>query len=217
MNGEDYYKVLSISESANQNDIKKAYHKLAVKYHPDKNSGDKQAEETFKKISEAYYTLGDEKRRQEYDQIKRMGGFTGNFSSTQGFDFSELLRGFSAGNKGSARAHSIFNGLFEDIFSSQGGPGANRTYRYSTNTQRSQNTSQSKQLDTDMLATLPISQNLADNGGEVNFALADNRKINLKIPPNTKDGQKLRLKDQGNPCQCCGKNGDLIVTITIKN
>ena len=81
MGGEDYYAVLGVPEDASDQKIKKTYRALAVKYHPDKNSGDKKAEEKFKGISEAYYTLGDPKRRKEYDNLRRMGGSTGGFSS----------------------------------------------------------------------------------------------------------------------------------------
>ena len=72
MSEKDYYSILGVKEDASEAEIKSAYRKLALKYHPDKNPGDKKAEETFKKISEAYYTLGDPKRRKEYDNLRRM-------------------------------------------------------------------------------------------------------------------------------------------------
>ena len=100
MGADDYYSVLGVSEDASDTEIKKAYRKLALKYHPDKNPGDKKAEEKFKKISEAYYALGDAKRRKEYDNLRRMGAYTGDFSSAQGFDFSEFAKHFSGGGRG---------------------------------------------------------------------------------------------------------------------
>src|SRR3989338_6697148 len=72
----DYYGVLGVAEKATVEQIKSAYRKLALKFHPDKNPGNKEAEERFKKISEAYYVLSDEKKRAEYDAYKR-GGFAG--------------------------------------------------------------------------------------------------------------------------------------------
>lgn len=69
----DYYSILGISKNATQEEIKKAYRNLAFKYHPDRNPDDKQAEEKFKKISEAYDTLGDEKKRAEYDRFGSAG------------------------------------------------------------------------------------------------------------------------------------------------
>jgi molecular chaperone DnaJ len=73
----DYYEVLAVSRSASMDDIKKAYRKLAMKFHPDKNPGDKVAEDRFKEISEAYEVLRDPKRRQMYDQFGHMGATAG--------------------------------------------------------------------------------------------------------------------------------------------
>ena len=69
MEYKDYYKILGVSKSATQDEIKKAYRKLAVKYHPDKNEGDKASEEKFKEISEAYEVLGDPEKRKKYDEL----------------------------------------------------------------------------------------------------------------------------------------------------
>ncbi len=94
----DYYDVLGIDRNASKEDIKKAYRKLAVKYHPDKNPNNKQAEESFKEATEAYEVLGDEKRRRIYDQFghegvaSSAGGFHGFRSAT---DFEDLFGGFS--------------------------------------------------------------------------------------------------------------------------
>lgn len=69
MAGKDFYEILGIGKSASQEEIKKAYRKLAIKYHPDKNPGDKEAEEKFKEISAAFEILKDEEKRQKYDQF----------------------------------------------------------------------------------------------------------------------------------------------------
>ncbi|MBD3426468.1 MAG: DnaJ domain-containing protein [Candidatus Omnitrophica bacterium] len=217
MANEDYYSVLGVKEDASQDKIKKAYRKLALKYHPDKNPGDKKAEEKFKKISEAYYTLGDEKRRKEYDNLRKMGGFTGDFSSSQGFDPSEFFRQFSRG--GSFSSSSGFGDIFGDIFSEAAGPrgGRTRTYYYSTGGGlRADQAQTPAEVNTDSSAVLPIPKKLADKGGEAKFRLATGRNITLKIPPQTKEGQKLRLRGQGEVCPCCKHKGDLIVTIRIK-
>lgn len=92
----DYYEVLNISRSASQDEVKKAYRKLAMQYHPDKNPGDKQAEEKFKEVSEAYEILKDPQKRQQYDRFGNTGmrggfeGFGGGFE----FDLSDALRTF---------------------------------------------------------------------------------------------------------------------------
>ena len=125
----DFYEILGVKRSASDDDIKRAYRKLARKYHPDVNAGDKAAETKFKEISEAYNILGDSEKRKKYDQLGldgfRMGfdpsayGYTkrgpGGFGGFDfgGFDFS----GFDSGGR---------SGGFEDIFSEILGRGARR-------------------------------------------------------------------------------------------
>ena len=217
MADKDYYGILGVREDASPDEIKKAYRKLALKYHPDKNQGDKKSEEMFKKLSEAYYTLGDEKKRSEYDNLRRAGAFTGNFSSSQGFDFSDFSRHFSGGEGFSSE--SVFGDIFGDIFSGAGSRGGNRGYKYyySTGGQpKREGYHGSGEMSTDMTATLPIPRALADKGGEAKFGLSSGKNIKLRIPAGTKDGQKMRLKGEGDGCPTCGHKGDLILTIKIK-
>ena len=91
----DYYEVLGISRDADENEIKKAYRKLAIQYHPDKNPGDKEAEERFKKVSEAYEVLKDPEKRRRYDRFGE-SGLKGGFEGFGGFEFdlSDALRTF---------------------------------------------------------------------------------------------------------------------------
>ena len=114
----DYYEVLGVNKSANKDEIKKSYRKLALKYHPDKNKGDKSAEEKFKEASEAYHVLSDDKRKANYDQFGHAAfqgaGGQGGFGN---YDFS-----------------SSFTDIFEDVFGDLGdfGFGGGRTRRRST-------------------------------------------------------------------------------------
>lgn len=118
-NKRDYYEVLGVQKNATQEEIKKAYRKLAVANHPDKNPGDKAAEERFKEATEAYEVLGDEKKRSNYDQF----GFAGVDGQSQGYsrayqDFSDL---FSGGG-----FSSIFGDLFGGAFGGFGGGSSQR-------------------------------------------------------------------------------------------
>jgi molecular chaperone DnaJ len=112
----DYYEVLDVSRSATIEEVKKAYRKLAMKYHPDKNKGDKEAEEKFKEATEAYEVLRDEKKRKMYDQfghagVSGSGGYSEGFGRGAYTDFSDIFQG------------SSFEDLFENIFSGLGGFG----------------------------------------------------------------------------------------------
>ncbi|MBU0570950.1 MAG: DnaJ domain-containing protein [Candidatus Omnitrophica bacterium] len=211
MSEKDYYKVLGVAENASQDEIKKAYRKLAVKYHPDKNPGNKRAEEHFKKVTEAYYSLGDEKRRAEYDNLRKTGAYTGNYSSSQGFDYSDFARNFSTGSHGFSSG-SVFDGIFENLFSGRSSAAGNtHTYYYSPGGRQAH--SGYENVDTDVKAALPIPRALAEKGGEAKFKLGTGKNIELRIPAGTKSGQKMRLKGQGEKCPCCKHKGDLILTI----
>ena len=207
----DYYEILGVKEGASQDEIKKDYRKLAVKYHPDKNPGNKRAEEHFKKISEAYYSLGDEKRRKEYDNLRKMGAYTGNYSSAQGFNYSDFSKHFSNGGGGFSNG-SVFSDIFGDLFS--GGGGGGKTFYYTSGGRPSRKAR--AEVDTDIKAALPIPGDLAKKGGEAKFKLSTGESIELRIPAGTKNGQKMRLKGQGEQCPCCRHKGDLILTINAK-
>ena len=108
----DYYSVLGIKKGASDDEIKKAYRKLAMKYHPDRNKDDKKAESKFKDISEAYAVLSDKKKRQQYDQFGSEG-FHQKFSQEdifKDFDINEILRGFGFGSGPGPGAGNPFQG-----------------------------------------------------------------------------------------------------------
>ncbi|HEY9055250.1 MAG TPA: molecular chaperone DnaJ, partial [Rectinemataceae bacterium] len=111
----DYYEVLGVPKDAPKEDIKRAYRRLAIQYHPDKNPGDKAAEEKFKEATEAYEVLGDDQKRQAYDQlgfagVEGMGGNAQHEYSTTFRDFEDIFGGFGD-----------FSSIFGSIFGGQGG------------------------------------------------------------------------------------------------
>ena len=130
----NYYADLGVSSSASAEDIKKAYRKLARENHPDKNPGDKAAEERFKKAAEAYDVVGDDAKRKEYDELKSMlrsgggfggfgggggAGFPGGFRQTEDFDASDI---FGRGSGGGFSADSGLGDIFGGLFNRGGGP-----------------------------------------------------------------------------------------------
>ena len=116
MGAKDYYKILGVDEKASTADIKSSYRKLAKQYHPDANHGNKQAEDRFKEISEAYDVLSNTQKRQKYDQMRRFGGGSGFDFSNMDFGGFQNARGRSRTRKTSSDGFDMFGGL-GDIFS----------------------------------------------------------------------------------------------------
>src|ERR1700743_3367004 len=116
----DYYTVIGVPASATQDEIKKAYRKLANKYHPDKNPGDKKADERFKEISEAYQVLGDADKRKQYDDMRRLGAFGGFAGGARGGGRPSGANPFGAGGSSAGFKIDDLNdvgfGSFGDIF-----------------------------------------------------------------------------------------------------
>src|SRR5580700_11266769 len=119
MANKDFYKTLGVSKNASADEIKKAYRKLAMKYHPDKNPGDKSAEEKFKEASEAYDVLSDAQKKQAYDQFGFApgpgagggpGGFQGGFQGFSGFDRRQTQ------DAGPEAFQDFFSDFFGDVF-----------------------------------------------------------------------------------------------------
>lgn len=217
MNYKDYYKILGISKGANQKEIKKAYRKLAAKFHPDKNPNNKKAEEKFKEINEANEVIGNPEKRKKYDtlgenwQAYQDGG--GNFnqyarqkrqadSTGQTFYF-EGDPSTVFGDTGS----SDFSSFFEAFF---GGQQA-QSDRFRSNNRKRQ---QRKYSGQDIEAELPISLIEAYNGSRRTFEL-DGKKMRITIKPGTKDNQRLRLKGKGQPSVNGGPAGDLYLKIKV--
>lgn len=221
----DYYAIMGVDESASHEQIKTAYRKLAFKYHPDRchDERKKECEEKFKEIAAAYYVLGDEKRKKEYDDYRkgadvfRSGKRSGDFASQSGFDFEDLMKHFhDMGGRGprqkkGSNRYFFFDDLsdiFEGMGSTRGNQAGEDYSGYHFNDTQGQ-----QKYDTDINAQIKIPQNIAQRGGEVKLKLSDGRRITLKINPGTKNGQKLRLKDIGKMCPACDHKGDLIVFV----
>jgi molecular chaperone DnaJ len=121
----DYYSALGVAENASQDEIKKAFRRLAKQYHPDRNKGDKNAENKFKEISEAHDVLSDPQKRQQYDAMRKYGGYDPRYAQAGGgFDPSQFQQGFRFEDLGGFGSFAdIFSSIFgdEDIFSRAGG------------------------------------------------------------------------------------------------
>jgi curved DNA-binding protein len=204
----DYYEVLGVKKDSSTQDIKKAYRKLAMKYHPDRNKGDKEAEEKFKKLSEAYAVLSDPEKRKEYDTFGA-SGFQQRYSQEdifRGFDLGDILKEFGLGGMGGGfRASSGQGSPFETFFFHGGGPGAGgASYR----------TTQQPVQGSDLTYELSVSLNEVLSGSEKTISLRRENKtenVSVKIPKGIKAGQKLRLAGKGSPSPYGGPPGDLFL------
>jgi curved DNA-binding protein len=232
----DYYQTLGVSRDASQEDISKAFKKLARKYHPDLNPNDKEAETKFKEVNEAYEVLKDPDKRQRYDQLGADWEHGQNFEPPPGY---ENVRFTFGGPGGGAQFGSGFSDFFETIFGDlfgQGGPRSGRG-RY----QQAQGgfggagpfggagfsehdfAAKGQNAET----TLELSLEEAFRGGHKTLTLQEqtagpdgrphvqNKTLDVTIPPGVTDGSKIRLSGQGSPGRGGGPAGDLYLRVKL--
>ncbi|MDO5475140.1 MAG: DnaJ C-terminal domain-containing protein [Candidatus Saccharibacteria bacterium] len=195
----DYYEVLGVSKNASDDEIKKAYRKLAVKYHPDRNPGDKEAEAKFKEINEAHEVLSDKQKRARYDQFGHagVGGASGNpfggggaGNPFGGFNYNGQSFNFDFGGAGG----------FEDILGSLFGFGGPRRPR--------------RGADYQMSVTLTFEEAIFGTTKEIS---TNGENIKVKIPAGIDDGMSIRLKGKGGDAPEGGsERGDLYVKVRVK-
>lgn len=206
----DYYEILGVSRTASAEELKKAYRKLAMKYHPDKNPGDKVAEDKFKELTEAYSVLSDEKNRQTYDQFGHSGIGNQGFGSASGNPFGG--GGFHQSDYSNVNFNDIFGDIFGDVFG--GGPTAGG---FRTSGSRQKRAARGS----DLRYTLNISFEEAASGVEKVISFnrqkgnkEESAKLSVKVPPGVKEGQRLKLSGEGDKSST-GLAGDLYVIIHL--
>lgn len=194
----DYYEILGVSKNASDDEIKKAYRKLAIKYHPDRNPGDKDAEAKFKEINEAHEVLSDKQKRARYDQFGHAGvggaGSSGGAGNPfgGGFNYNGQTFNFDFGN----------GGMFDDILGSLFGFGA-------TGARRAR-----RGADMQVVVTLTFEEAIFGCTKTVENNGTD---LKVKIPAGIDDGMSVRLKGKGGPAPEGGTEpGDLYVRVRVK-
>ncbi len=209
MEFKDYYKTLGVEKNATSEEIKKAYRKLAMKFHPDRNPGDKSAEEKFKEITEANEVLSDPEKRKKYDQL---GANWRNYQTAGNTNANDWFRQYSSGRQGGA---PNFSGDFGDLFGNIGGFSDFFESFFGGRSHHSGGSIFDRaQKGIDYEANLNITLEEAYNGTERQITV-DGRKLRIKIEPGTKEGLKLRLKSQGASGKHGGERGDLYLTVHI--
>ena len=193
MSKRDYYEVLGVPKNASDDEIKKAYRKLAIKYHPDKNPGDKEAEEKFKEVSEAHEVLSDKQKRARYDQFGH-AGVNGGASNPFG-------NGNPFGNfNGQSFSFEFGGGGLDDILGSLFGfgPGTRRPRRGA-----------------DYRTQVTITFEESIFGAEKQIS-ASGESFKIKIPAGIDDGMQIRLRGKGGEAPEGGEKGDLYVVVHVK-
>ena len=191
---DDLYKVLGVSRKASGEEIKKAYRKLARRYHPDRNPDDAAAEEKFKEVQGAYDTLSDPEKRKEYDQGGTFAGFGGG-----GPGYGP----FTAGPAGGGSFVDL--GDLGEIFSMFTGGGGGRGRRGQPRAQRGR----------DLETEAPLGFRQAIEGAQVRVPGAGGKTIRANIPAGVRDGARIRLAGKGEPGPNGGPPGDLYVTVRV--
>lgn len=201
MGEKDYYKILGVNKNATEDEIRKAYRKLAMKYHPDHAKGDKNAEEKFKEISEAYAVLSDKEKRQQYDTFGS-SGFHQRFTQEdifKGFDFSDILKEFGFGA-------NFFTGK-------SGGK------KFSFGNDFSFGGYQPKSIKgSDVIYEIPLTIKEVAEGATKTITIQHQgrtERVDVKIPKGMITGKKLRLAGKGEPGQFGGPPGDLLIQAKV--
>jgi curved DNA-binding protein len=211
MQGKDYYKILEVARSATQEEIKKSYRKLAMKYHPDRNKGEKTAESKFKDINEAYAVLSNQEKRKQYDTFGAEG-FGQRFSQEdifRDFDFSSIFKEFGFGGGG-----NVFNQFFGGAgrgFSGSRGYGRDASFHDfhgRPQVMKGQDLTYEMALTLEEAATSTTKVISYHEGGR-------QETVSVKVPAGISTGKKLRLSGKGAASPHGGPKGDLYVLIRV--
>jgi curved DNA-binding protein len=206
MEYKDYYKVLGVNKNASQDEIKKAYRKLAVKYHPDKNPGDKKAEEKFKEITEANEVLGDPEKRKKYDTLGA------NWKQYEHADFSGAGGGF--GGQRGGQSYYEYNGNADDLFGGGGFSDFFNSFFGGGGSERGFGGFQKEMPGRNIEGEATITLQEAFTGTERIIDLGT-EKLKVKIKPGAYEGLVLKSKGKGMKGRS-GKAGDLYITVHIQ-
>lgn len=213
MSKRDYYEVLGVDRNASKDDLKKAYRKLAMQFHPDRNPNNKEAEEKFKEANEANEVLSDAEKRKKYDELGENWKYYQQSGGQQDFDWSQYA------NPGGGRTQYSYQGDINDAFG--GGSGFSDFFETlfgqnfgQSQTRQRRGARKAKLRGDDLSAEMSITLEDSYKGAEKYFDL-DGQSIKLKIKPGIGNGQTLKLTGKGAPGYNGGTSGDLLLKIHV--
>lgn len=205
----DYYKILGVERTASEKDIKKAYRKLARKYHPDLNPDDKESQVKFQQVNEANEVLSDPEKRKKYDEYGEHWKHADEIKKQQGQQRSSRAGGFGGGQAWSQEYTGNYNdGSFSDFFSDLFGGSQRTTGGFG------RRTSQARFKGEDFNAELSIPLREVYETHKKTLTV-NGKNIRISIPAGVKDGQKIKLKSYGGKGINGGPNGDLFITFRL--
>ncbi|MEM9629950.1 MAG: J domain-containing protein [Pseudomonadota bacterium] len=224
----DPYSVLGVAKSASESEIKKAFRKLAKKYHPDQNKDDPGAQQRFAEVNQAYEIVGDKDKRAQFDrgEIDAEGKqrfHSQGFDGFSGFEDFNAAGGGARGFKSSGGGAGGFDDILNDIFGSfggrggrsrpgAGGPGAGAGF--SGGGPRAKAPPKIKGKNAEIVARVTLEDIV--NSGKTQVTLPNRKTVNVTLPKGVVDGEKIRLKSQGYPGENGGAAGDAMVEVRIK-
>lgn len=211
----DYYEILGVPRSASEREIKAVYRKLARKYHPDTNKGNKAAEEKFKEINEAYEVLGDPEKRKTYDMLGSSFRSGSDFTPPPGFNFNfeEFGKGFTQTKD--TNFSDFFEMLFGEAFKGRARPFEDIFTETYTRPQ-----APTKRRGDDHYINLELAIEEAYKGTtrkiDISVPGREPRRLEVRIPPHVREGSKIRMTGEGLPGQNGGSPGDLYLVVKLK-
>jgi len=219
----DPYSVLGVAKTASEGDIKKAFRKLAKKYHPDQNKDDPTAQKRFAEANQAYEIVGDKEKRAKFDRGEidaegkprfHAGGFDG-FSGYEDFGAAGGARGARGGAAGSGSFDDILNDIFGSFGGgrARGGPGAGAGAGFGGARAKAA-PPKTKGANADITARVSLEDIV--NSGKTQVTLPSGKTVNVTLPKGVVEGEKIRLKGQGYPGENGGPAGDALVDIRFK-
>ena len=231
MHSRDYYEILNIHQEAGSKEIREAYRKLALQFHPDRNNNNPEASARMKEINEAYAVLSDSEKKSRYDSLRQAYGSSAYDHFRSSYTEQDIFKGSDIGQIFEEISRVFGFRGFDDIFRETYGPGY-RSFRFKGRSTPLQGFVgrlvkyglkkkwgiEFPEKGKDLFDLITISPELARRGGKISYSnRSEGKTLIVTIPPAISPGQKIRLKGMGSPGKGGGESGDLLLKVRVRN